>query len=95
MPLKYSLHGPALIAFCLELRPLTIVERIPAKRTTTRAAALEPLEQTSAVESVPARSTPLIRNLPVRSYDTITNRTFSLALQRALYVASPGRQRID
>ena len=73
----------------------TVVERVSTKRTTRATTALEPLEQTSTMERVLARTAPLIRHLPIWAHNTVTNRTLGLTLQRTLDVPPPCRQRID
>lgn len=47
------------------------------------------------MERIPTRPAPLVRNLPIRSYDGVANSALSLSFQRALDVPSPCAQRIN
>ena len=100
-------HAPSICSFHLGLEHcslgactppdtiLTIVKCISTKRTATRIAALEPLEQTPAMEQILASPTPLTRQLLVRPNNTIANRTLALPFQRSLDVLPPSRQAVD
>jgi hypothetical protein len=73
----------------------TIVERIPAKRTTRTSTALEPFEQTTSMKQVLASLTPLVRQLPVSANNTVTDCTFALALHCAIDIALERGECID
>jgi hypothetical protein len=68
---------------------------IPAKRTSTGIARLEPLGQTARVEHMLASGTLLVWRLPVGADDRITNRTLGLAFHCACGVSSPRREAVD
>ena len=74
---------------------LAVVEIVPAQRTTARIATLEPLEQTAAMKRVLTRRALLIRQLPVRTHDTVTNGTFRLPLHSSRHIPPPRQQAID
>lgn len=72
-----------------------VVDAVPAERTGIASAVLEPLEQTNAVERVPACAALLVWQHLVGRHDRVTNRTFCLSLQRPNDVAAEGRQAVD
>ena len=74
---------------------LAIVEVIPTQRAATRIAALEPPEQTAAMKRILARRALLTRQLPVRTHDTVANRTLRLPLHRSRHVPPPRHQAVD
>ena len=74
---------------------LTVVEGVPAEWTAAATATLEPLEQTPTMKQIPTRTAPLVRQPPITSHDTITNRTFRLPFQRTFNVSLERRQRIN
>lgn len=74
---------------------LAVIEVIPTQRTATRIAALEPPEQTAAMERILARRALLTRQLPIRTDNTVANRTLRLPLHRRRHVLPPRHQAID
>jgi hypothetical protein len=69
--------------------PLLIeIKRIPAQRTSTSVARLEPLEQTASMEHMLASRAALLRQLAVAADDTVANRTLGLAFESAGDVAA-------
>lgn len=74
---------------------LAIIEIIPTQRTAARVAALEPPEQTAAMERVLARRALLARQLPVRAHDAVANGALRLALHGGRHVLPPGHQTVD
>lgn len=73
---------------------LYIDKIVPTQRTSTLVAALEPPEETHRVEGVLAGSAPFVRCLHVRRDNRVTDGTFALALQSALYVPAECHQPI-
>ena len=74
---------------------LAIVKIIPTQGAATRIAALEPPKQTATMKRILARRALLTRQLPVRTHNTIANRTLGLALHRSRHVAPPRHQAVD
>jgi len=74
---------------------LTIIERIPTQRTTTRVATLKPPKQARTMKRILARLTLLTRQLPIPTHDAITNRTLRLPLHRSRDILPPRHQTID
>ena len=75
--------------------PLAIIEIIPTQRTTARIAALEPPEQTATMKRILARRALLTRQLPIRTNNTIANRTLRLPLHSSRHILPPRHQAID
>lgn len=76
-------------------RSLYINKVVPAKRTRALVTALEPTEQADRVECVLAGRASLVGCLHIRGNDGITDRTFALALQSTLYIASECEQSVN
>src|SRR4051812_7904720 len=73
---------------------LSVIKRIPTKRTTTTPTRPKPLKQTCPMKQIPTRPTPLIRDLEIASHNAIANGTFALTLHNALRIALERHQTI-
>lgn len=74
---------------------LTVVERAAAQWTSRSTTRPEPLEQTATMETILASSTLLSRQLAILGHNTVADRAFRLALQRAHDILSPSDKSID
>lgn len=74
---------------------LPVIEGVPAERTTAAPAAPEPLEQATAVEQIPTRAAPLVRQSPIASHNAVADCAFRLTLQCAFHIPFECRQCVD
>jgi len=74
--------------------PLIEVKRIPAQRTSTSIARLEPLEQTASMVHVLARRAALLRQLAVAADNAVADRALGLTFEGAGDVAAERRHAV-
>jgi len=91
----YLLHSFVAMASSLQ-GPSAVVKRVPAQRTTRPIAALKPPEQATSMETVPASSALLARQLSVFCDHTVADGALRLPLQRTYDIplerSEPGYQ---